>query len=429
MKKLFVVFILIFGVLFITKYVNAQSSGVCKFTSIKFSHINFGKDGSDPKYQKGAKIRIDVTGNDACKGGKSSIPVVSLTSIGNVYNLDIASFNEKKFTFTGSDKAEASIIIDAGEESCAGSFVGFDCNLVLSYLYADDARALAYHSDYEFNNADAEIFYECESSICRRFLGFDDAGESAPFGAPQVQGGILGETPKVGKIVCAYQDVSNSQGTRNICLTDKELKSNCKPGQICKECRALYDKDCAVSQDVLDKAEGSQKGILQDNGRCLAVYASKCGNQEDSLPHICTSKGCEPVKDPNAQGVYNSKSACDAVCKNPNFNSSSSQAPPSEPIAFSFDLPNLLEGKARSLGELIDYILSAVLKFALPLAVLFIIIQGLRLLVNPIVDSLGYKPVTEREVLKNIAAIAGGIAVIFIGRGFVSLIISILNLK
>lgn len=110
-----------------------------------------------------------------------------------------------------------------------------------------------------------------------------------------------------------------------------------------------------------------------------------------------------------------------------NGNQASGGGSESEPIAFSIKIPNLLAGKAENLRELVDYVLSNVLKFVIPLATIFIVLQGVKLLINPIMGLLGRREFETKEVYESIAMILIGLAVIFIGRGFVTLILSLLG--
>jgi len=228
--------------------------------------------------------------------------------------------------------------------------------------------------------------------------------------------------------VCAVKDLVSGayvcpiKDGKALDANDKNFSDKCKVGEACDACDLKYiDTECT-------------EGSADTEPGCYLIESKDCANL-NRQNYWCSSKdnACHPESEVDVKdrvGTMQNNPTCSNTCSRSSTsvgNSGGYIAPPSQPIAFSIKIPNLLAGKAENLRELVDYVLSNVLKFVIPLATIFIVLQGVKLLVNPIMGLLGRSEFSTKEVYEGIAMILIGLAVIFIGRGFVTLILSLLG--
>lgn len=402
--------------LFEGEFANAQSGEVCKFKDITVELRGFNGTRSNNIFKSGARIIFNIEGTDACKNG-GVIPYVSITA-GRLIRSDLALANEKKITFLGPN-TKASLAIEAGEDYCDYVPGGFDCIIRLTYDYSDGQGNR--YSSIDFGDK-AVGYYECLGTLCSNDSTFGPLGILSG----QIEFGDVKEAGQgEGNLVCAVKDTGSGAF---VCPTHdgKVLNpKNCKEGQACESCDADY-KECVEPADMPENTESG----------CFAIKNTQCSNvsREEyvcSKDKKCVIKRTATTEERRGK-TYNGEASCRAECER-NFDPnqfgglSGYQSPPSEPIEFSYKVPNLLEkNNVTNLAELIDFILSNIMRFLIPLAVILIVYQGMRLLLNPVLGAFGYD-VPEKNIYKNIGYVLGGLAIILIGRGFVTLVLSIFN--
>ncbi len=385
----------------------------CRFTNIQFKKIPIGfekltKTSSGLVQQR---FEISITGNEACRGKEAA--QISLTAVGASINYDVADFEEQILDFDN-DSVRATILVNAGEANCGSATSPNQCDLVLSYSYMDEYGLTNHHSDSDFSGA--RMNYTCSgSAFCdNKFFGnFFNVAKFQIIGTAGATLKSIGSTNA--PLVCAGQK-QVGKVFQSVCLDSGSVDfSGCKSGQPCAGCNVV--SEC--------KPTGGAK-----IGSCKAIYKTKC---EGGRRFKCVAKRCEPTDDPSAE--YDNLSTCNEKClieeiKNTydkEVGSVNYKSPPSEPIEFSYKVPNLLEKNGvTNLAEFIDFILSNIMRFLIPLAVILIVYQGIRLLLNPILGAFGYN-VEEKKIYKNILYVLGGLAIILVGRGFVTLILSIFD--
>lgn len=97
-------------------------------------------------------------------------------------------------------------------------------------------------------------------------------------------------------------------------------------------------------------------------------------------------------------------------------------APPTSPRSYSFEIKNPLAGGPNDLFDVINIITKWLLNIAIPLAVIFILWAGFLMI------TAGSKPAQFDKGKKILTNVVIGLAIIFIGRGFITLIYSVLEL-
>ncbi|HZZ99180.1 MAG TPA: pilin [Candidatus Paceibacterota bacterium] len=93
------------------------------------------------------------------------------------------------------------------------------------------------------------------------------------------------------------------------------------------------------------------------------------------------------------------------------------------PTNYDFEIKNPLAGGPNTLFDVIDIVTKWLITFSIPLAVLFILYAGFLFL------TAGPRPGNVKKAREVLQWTVVGLAIIFIGRGFITLIFSVLNLQ
>ncbi|MEK7582770.1 MAG: pilin, partial [Patescibacteria group bacterium] len=114
--------------------------------------------------------------------------------------------------------------------------------------------------------------------------------------------------------------------------------------------------------------------------------------------------------------------ATNTATPGPGPTNSSGPGPTGRPISFNFKFDNPLGGGEQNLLDLINTISRWIFNLAIPIAVIFIIYGGILFL------TAGANPTNVDEGKKILKYAVIGLAIVFIGRGFVSLVHSVIKL-
>jgi len=163
---------------------------------------------------------------------------------------------------------------------------------------------------------------------------------------------------------------------------------------------------------------GPRGGLSEGTYACVADdgrYACSPGAKNDcsDVPdNACAGKQCFPLSDTSKCGQI----ALD-VGGEPGGDVGGG---PGKSVNFIFEIPNPIA--AESFTDLINAIGRFIFNISIPIAVILIIVSGLKFLLS------GGKPEKVAEAKKMLTYTLIGLTIIFIGKGFVTLIKSILDL-
>lgn len=125
----------------------------------------------------------------------------------------------------------------------------------------------------------------------------------------------------------------------------------------------------------------------------------------------------------NLIAVYIIAVLVNVIFSSNNFDLILVDTPSIQATVFNFELTNPLKGDPRSIPGLIGIIANFLVSLAIPVAVIIIIYAGFLMLTS------GGVPARYQKGLTALSWAILGLAVILIGRGFVSLIQSLLNVQ
>jgi len=213
------------------------------------------------------------------------------------------------------------------------------------------------------------------------------------------------------KLYCAYKDDLN----RTICIQGSDgsqATKSCKNGEKCPQCDIQYANACGTGQ----------------SGKCFVIDVRQCGASQGG--YVCNNnKACvlKDSTDPNSYPAnattYNNIDSCSQACKDNSSSaggSDSSKPAPQDTSEYELVIENPVN--SSTLGELISQLWARIFVLIIPLAVIVIVYAGI-LMMSASYDIAQYE--RGKKYLKY-AIIA--LIIIFIGRGFITLLKSILAL-
>ena len=154
---------------------------------------------------------------------------------------------------------------------------------------------------------------------------------------------------------------------------------------------------------VVTSDEFRAAGGFQENAQIEVYFEAKAGNSKVRSPIVPVTAEEPPLGSPGSTN-------------------SSGPGPTGRPISFDFKFDNPLGGGEQNLLDLINTISRWIFNLAIPIAVIFIIYGGILFL------TAGANPTNVDEGKKILKYAVIGLAIVFIGRGFVSLVHSVIKL-
>ncbi len=412
-KRRILIFFITSFFAFVFFSLSVQSAKACTIERVTFSPnsgtINqdtwFNRDNYNRYLKTGTAqgaplVNISILGSDDCKGQSFTATLAGYSRYSDDH---VESFNGKKVTFLQSSK-QVSLLFLAGEEVCDLA-LGIDCDIVLKIKTSDTTGEFYAH---RLPGSDtATIGYDCDSR-------FTLCSSDFTFKLLEVRGGLV-EGYGTASAICAYKE-----GAKEVCIPDTNLQAssggctpNFVPGSIC----------CEVGQQPPNC-----------RNRCITSDTSRCtGADVKSGPFACINNTCtNKIPSDFKDTIYNNQPDCEKRCS-PN-SSGGGDNPPADgsgsnptsggtkTVSGEFTLENPLGSGYDNIEDLVKGISSWIIKFSIPIAFIIILYGGIMML------TAGANPANFEKGKKALTYAVLGLSVIFIGRGFITLIQSILKL-
>lgn len=390
--------ILFIGVIFINNKIFAQECGI---DSIIFSP---SKEEIDKVswFNRHDRPTFDVTIKGKNCSGKT-LKSVSLVNTAGI-NDDAAALDSKPVTFSEGSN-EIVFKFKAGEEGCTESITEriFLANCMLEFRLDDYFGDTVWSSD--FSGDKGKLWYNCD----RRFGG--SCNGEVKFELLSVIGGRIGE-PDTRNSICAYA----SDGGTWACIGNSNLKASQNKCNEVRECQewASKDRPCRV---VDPRTQCTSPGneipkrcaFVQDNKySCIKDSGDEAEYNRCNSLSECRSGQCRIID----------KNQCGQLVTGSTGNPTGRTG---ETITYQFEIPNPIE--TEDFTDLVNQIGRFIFNISIPLAVILIIYSGILFLTS----QGDQEKVTKAKKALTYTLI--GLTIVLIGKGFISLIKSILELR
>lgn len=328
---------------------------------------------------------VQLVGNGECGGQTIQAELVNHSILlGGRYST--AGRPQGGITFNQGSNV-VTLSVKAGEFTCSPS-PAKDCQMSMRITTSVGT----------FNSTDISgkpqgyIIYDCDDrfTLCDQSIRFEFLGISGGrIGAPTVANTICGYTANDGVWACVNN--SNQKAVENKCSEVAECNG--------KECKSIDTALC--------RTRAFNYGCVTfDTNKNANIYACSPGNKSDcSDASSCAGKQCTQVKP---------ASLCGTVVGSPDGHGGA-------PVNFELQNPLGLE----TFQDLVRLVGRAIFDLAIPIAVILIIYAGFLMITSGAPGAAG----NFKKGGQIIYYVSIGLAVIFIGRGFVTLIKSILDVR
>lgn len=388
------------GFLFILELPNTTFAAGCDVKNVYFSP-SFGEINPNTWFNRGDRptFTVKIIGNGSCGGQtiNAYLASVGYFTLFKTYDTAWSSNAANTLTFDqGSNEIE--LTFKAGEDKCS-AIKGFnDCSLQFriktpatgSWFISRDVSGSKGLLEYECD----ERFGTCDGSIKFEFLG--------------IRGGKAGGV-SLSNTICAYI----AENGVYACIHNSNQKA--VEGK-CSEVSECAGHDCKSIDDKLCGQRAYNYGcVVFDTQKNTNIYACSHANKSDcSDASSCAGKQCFKVEPAN-------------LCGNPVPAGGPGVPPPGGgpgvgvPQTYVFNLKNPIE--AENFQDLVNIIGRWIFNLAIPIAVIMIIWAGVLML------TAGGDPGRFKKGAKALWYAVIGLAIVLIGKGFVTLIQSILSLR
>ena len=397
-RKILVVFVF-FTVVSMGRYVYAQQPTDCTVTAVEFQPSGEQPNGWMNRENR-KPFRVLITGNDACRG--QTLKAATLynglnTAINN--NNKISSFSDKDLTFQNNSN-QIQIDFKSGEEACLYLPGGSnDCRLSVVFTLPSGDRK----TSFDVSGQKGTLNYDCASTALELLPNIVFIAACHSNYIPGLHDRIpiervniiyKGSTFPDKAQQCAYKRADGLPICVGVPAYPGPLPGGCSKYNDCK------------------------------NDTCEIIPAAQCRNAcENNQYAKCVQGKCEPSTASDSQAIC--ANICQTTCAGaqplPGQDGGSTGGTTTQTFSQKFNITNPLnvdsiEGLAQAIGKWL-------FRLAIPIAVIMILYSGLMFL------TAGIKPDNFNEGKKILTWTIIGLSVMLIGRGFISLITSILQLR